>query len=228
MKFSYLDSNAECKNDVESGKEYDPASEKENKDNPAPEEINKDNEQTRKPDENQNPLDGRKTKCVENTLKGEGKVFDRTEKVELVNKPNNFVENIAKTEIIDEIGDEMTQISENKAEMPTDESGLEIKKRDPVDQNKCSVLVCDIRDVLYNQKEMIYQKRKQILEKYLLEKTMKETGDPKFSFIVNEELARNVCTTIERKYGKDLVIGLQQDNWNIALDDFQRFFIYEE
>ena len=72
---------------------------------------------------------------------------------------------------------------------------------------------------------MIYQKQKHILENYLVKKTTKETGIPKFNFIINEDLARNVCTIIEHKYGKDLVVGLQQDNWNIALDDFQRFFI---
>ena len=68
---------------------------KKNKDNPAPEEINKNNEQIRKPEENQNPWDERKTKCVENTLEGVGKVFDGTEKVEIIDKPNNIVGNIA-------------------------------------------------------------------------------------------------------------------------------------
>ena len=143
--------------------------------------------------------------------------------LEIVDKNNNIVGNTEEIDIIDKNGDETPKISENKEERLTNESRLKIKKIDPIDPNKCSVLVCNIRDVLYNQKEMIYQKRKRILEKYLVEKNMKETGDPKFNFIITEELARNVCTTIEQRYGKDLVIGLQQDNWNIALNDFQRF-----
>ena len=75
---------------------------------------------------------------------------------------------------------------------------------------------------------MICQKRKYVLEKYLVKKTTKETGDSKFNFIINEDLARNACTVIKREYGNDLVGGLQQDNWNITLDNFQRFFISVE
>ena len=91
----------------------------------------------------------------------------------------------------------------------------------------CRVLIFDLRDTLYNEREKQHQKLSTVLRKYLVQTTAKHTREAKFDFITSDLLAANVVKTAFDTNGPDLIEGLKKMNWNISRKAFDNFFHYD-